>query len=62
VKKSFGVIGASAWCCNCDWKTEAYKNAQANAARHARAYKHKVECEITNAGVYDATEEAPDGQ
>lgn len=42
IKKIAGVTHAIAECADCAWKSEAYKNAVANAARHARAYGHKV--------------------
>jgi len=49
----YGVVHGLAACDDCGWKTESYKNAQANAARHARAHCHRVHGEIGCAYTYD---------
>ncbi|MDD5327440.1 MAG: hypothetical protein PHY02_06455 [Phycisphaerae bacterium] len=36
IKRSFGVVHATAECEDCGWRNEQYKNAQATAAIHAR--------------------------
>ena len=54
MKKSFGVVHGIAECRDCEWSTQAYKNAQANASRHAVAKGHRVEGEVGCAYVYDA--------
>ena len=46
---SYGVIHGLARCCDCDWFTESYKNAQALASRHAEAHGHTVEGEVAYA-------------
>ena len=56
--KSFGVVHALAYCKDCDWINEGYKNAQATAAIHARKHRHKVDVEIGMAGYYDGREAA----
>lgn len=57
MKKQFGVIHCVAECRNCDWRSENYKNAQACAARHAKAHKHKVTVDMGMCGCYDGTQE-----
>ncbi|MHC4501556.1 MAG: hypothetical protein ACYS21_20905 [Planctomycetota bacterium] len=53
MKREFGVIHCIAECEDCDWRNENYKNAQATAAIHARAHKHKVSVEVCVSGFYD---------
>ena len=53
MKKSYGVIGCIVKCEDCSWGSASYKNAQALAARHAKAHGHKVIGEVTNAFDYD---------
>ena len=52
-KKTYSVVHGLATCETCGWHTEQYKNAQANAARHAKAHGHKVIGEIGIAFSYD---------
>jgi len=58
VKKQFGVVSAIAECQDCDWRTEAYKNAQATAAIHAKSKGHKVIVETTMGGYYNGRSNA----
>ena len=51
--REFGITSALAQCRDCSWQSESYKNAQAIAARHAKAHKHKVSVEVTMSGFYD---------
>lgn len=53
LKKSIGVVHAIAECLDCGWIALSYKNAQANAARHARSHGHRVSGEVGLAFVYD---------
>lgn len=57
VTRQFGVVHGVATCEDCGWTTESYKNAQANAARHARAHGHRVVGEVGCAYTYDGREE-----
>ena len=63
VEKSFGVVHAIAECEDCEWSSQMYKNAQANAARHAKAKGHRVHVEVGLDGYYDgrtnASKETP---
>lgn len=52
MKHTYSVVHGLATCRNCGWHTEAYKNAQANAARHARAHGHRVDGELGIAFTY----------
>jgi hypothetical protein len=52
VSRRFGIVHGLATCRDCGWHTEQYKNAQANAARHASAHGHTVIVEIGMAGTY----------
>lgn len=56
MKKHFGVVHGVAICDDCGWHTESYKNAQANAARHAKAHKHVVQVDLGIAGEYNGKE------
>ena len=49
---SFGVIHGIAECKDCGWTTTTYKNAQATAAKHARAHGHEVHGEVAYAYRY----------
>ena len=49
MEKEYGVVHGIAECQDCDWGTQSYKNAQAIAARHAKAHGHKVTGEL---GIY----------
>jgi hypothetical protein len=42
-----GVTHALAHCQDCKWESTCYKNAVANAARHATKYRHIVDVEQT---------------
>ncbi|MGH8897930.1 MAG: hypothetical protein ACRDZ4_13140 [Egibacteraceae bacterium] len=53
VTRSFGVTHGIATCETCGWRTESYKNAQALAARHAKAHGHRVSGEVAYAYTYD---------
>ena len=55
MKRSYGVVHGLATCETCDWHTESYKNAQANAARHARAHGHRVSGEVGHVFTYDGS-------
>jgi hypothetical protein len=46
MKKHYGLVHGLATCLDCGWHTEMYKNAQANASRHAAKYGHKVVGEL----------------
>lgn len=46
MKRTYGIIHGIATCKDCGWHTESHKNAQANAARHARAHWHQVNGEV----------------
>lgn len=53
MKREYGVVHGIAICNDCGWKTESYKKAQANAARHARAHGHLVQGEIACGYTYN---------
>jgi len=53
MSRSYGVVHGVAWCKDCDWHTESYKNAQAIAAKHAKKHGHRVEGELGIAFEYD---------
>ena len=53
ITRRFGVVHAIAECETCGWRTDNYKNAQANAARHAKAHGHKVVVEVGTVGTYE---------
>ncbi len=57
MRKSYGVVHGVASCEGCDWETHCYKNAQANAARHAKAKGHKVCGEVGCGYTYDGRED-----
>lgn len=44
--RTYSVVHGLAQCDDCGWSTQSYKNAQALAARHARAHGHKVRGEL----------------
>jgi hypothetical protein len=44
--RTYGVVHGLAECCDCEWTTQSYKNAQALAAKHARKYGHRVNGEL----------------
>lgn len=46
MKRHYSVVHGLATCEDCGWHTDSYKNAQANAARHAKAYGHHVNGEL----------------
>ena len=46
MKRTYGVVHAIVKCADCGWGTDSYKNAQALAARHAKAHGHHVEGEL----------------
>jgi len=48
-----GIVAAMAECNDCDWKTDSYKNALANASLHARRTGHTVVCEQVTAVTYN---------
>jgi len=53
MKHSYGVVHGTAYCEDCDWKTESYKNAQAIAKIHAKKYKHRTHGDLGIAFSYD---------
>ncbi len=57
MNRSYGVVHGVAYCLDCDWRTESYKNAQAIAAIHAKKYGHRVEGELGIAFSYDYRDE-----
>ena len=59
MSRSYGVIHGIAYCQDCDWHTESYKNCQAIAAKHAKKYGHRVEGELGIAFNYDYRDSAP---
>ena len=59
MNRTYGVVHGLATCRTCGWHTESYKNAQANAARHARAKGHLVDGELGIAFSYDGTGTKP---
>lgn len=58
ITSTFGVVHATAVCDDCGWETSYYKNAQANASRHARAKGHTVSVEVGLYGKYKANPKA----
>lgn len=59
MEKVFGVVHCIAYCLNCKWSADNYKNAQAVAAKHAKHYKHKVSVEVGIGGYYDGRMHTP---
>lgn len=59
MNRKYGVVHGLAECQTCGWSTSSYKNAQANAARHARAHGHVVNGEIGVTFTYDASGDGP---
>jgi hypothetical protein len=57
MERAFGITHGMAECLDCGWSTQQYKNAQATAARHAKAHGHKVSVEIAMSGYYDGRAE-----
>lgn len=53
MKYNYRVVHGIAVCEDCGWATESYKNAQANAARHAKTHKHRVIGELGIVFGYD---------
>lgn len=53
---TYGVVHGVAICQDCGWHTESYKNAQALAARHAKAHGHHVKGELGISFSYDGEE------
>ncbi len=53
MKREYGVVHGVAWCQDCDWTTDSYKNAQAISSKHAKKYGHRVEGELGIAFSYD---------
>jgi len=47
------LAGPSASCTDCDWRSSRRVNAQACAARHARAFGHVACVEVVLTSVYD---------
>lgn len=60
MKRSYGVIHGLAECRDCNWSTASYKNAQALAARHAKAKGHCVKGEVGYAYTYDGSDQEGD--
>jgi len=56
MKYHYSVVHGLAECKDCEWSTEAYKNAQATAANHARKYGHRVEGELGISFGYDGSD------
>ena len=61
MKKAAACIGAIFACEDCGARFEAYKNAQACAAKHAKHYGHRVTGEVTIYNIYDAREPGEGG-
>lgn len=57
--RKYGVVHGVVACEDCGWESQSYKNAQALAAIHARAYGHRVTGEIGIAIEYDGRDEIP---
>jgi len=57
LKYHYGVVHGLAWCNDCGWKTESYKNAQAIAKIHAKKRGHNVSGELGIAFSYIGREE-----
>ncbi len=53
MKRQYGVVHGLANCETCGWNTQSYKNAQANAAKHAKRTGHRVAGEVGYAYWYD---------
>lgn len=53
MKYTYGVVHGVAWCQDCDWKTESYKNCQAISKIHAKKHGHLVEGDLGIAFSYD---------
>jgi len=53
MKHTYGVVGASVRCEDCEWKTDSYKNAQAISKIHAEKYGHRVIGELGVFFTYD---------
>ncbi len=53
MSREYGVVHGVAYCQDCDWSTESYKNAQAISAKHAKHHGHRVEGELGIAFSYD---------
>ena len=53
MSRKYGVVHGVAYCLDCEWKTDSYKNAQAIAAKHAKHYGHRVDGELGIAFSYD---------
>ena len=53
MRHQYGVVHGFAHCETCGWETYSYKNAQALAARHAKAHKHRVVFELGIDGWYE---------
>jgi len=53
MKKEIGVVHVSAKCKDCGKEFTNHKNGQANAAQHAKIYKHIVTGEVGLSFTYD---------
>ena len=53
MKKEIGVVHVLARCEDCGKEFTNHKNGQANAANHAKIYKHTVHGEVGLAFTYD---------
>ena len=60
IKSSWGLVHAVFACGDCDWTSKSYKNAQACAANHAKAYGHVVTGEVVIAFTYTGIVRAED--
>lgn len=56
---AYGVVHGLAACRDCDWSTGCSKNAQANAAKHARTSTHHVNVELSITFSYSGATTAP---
>jgi hypothetical protein len=57
MKRDYGVVEAEAYCDDCGWLTNSYKNGQAIAAIHAKKHGHKVNGHVINSFTYDGRDE-----
>lgn len=53
IKKQTRVAHCVAVCQDCGAEFGTYKNAQGNAAKHAKRYGHLVKCEVLIESIYN---------
>lgn len=56
MKKETWLTHGIAYCEDCGWTYEYYKNAQALGAKHAKKYKHIVHVEVGLSSKYNGKE------